>query len=63
MFGFDLVEDRAQVRSNLGVQLQESRLQDRVKVKEVVKTFAALYPDPIDVSSLLDRLALIVNVS
>ncbi len=58
VFGFDPVEDRAQVRSHLGVQLQESRFQDRVKVKGVVETFAALYPDPIDVSSLLERLGL-----
>ena len=58
VFGFDPVEDRAQVRSHLGVQLQESRFQDRVKAKEVVETFAALYPDPLDVSSLLERLGL-----
>ena len=58
VFGFDPLEDRAQVRSHLGVQLQESRFQDRLKVSEVVETFAALYPDPLDVSSLLERLGL-----
>ncbi|MGA7098586.1 MAG: ABC transporter ATP-binding protein [Acidimicrobiia bacterium] len=58
VFGFDPLEDRAQVRSNLGVQLQESRFQDRVKAREVVETFAAFYPDPLDVSSLLERLGL-----
>jgi ABC-2 type transport system ATP-binding protein len=58
VFGFDPIEDRGQVRSHLGVQLQESRFQDRVKAREVVETFAALYPDPLDVSSLLERLGL-----
>ncbi len=52
VFGFDPLRDRAQVRELLGVQLQESRFQDRVKVREVVETFAALYPDPVDVSEL-----------
>lgn len=58
VFGFDPIGDRDQVRSHLGVQLQESRFQDRVKAREVVETFAALYPDPLDVSSLLERLGL-----
>jgi ABC-2 type transport system ATP-binding protein len=58
VFGFDPLEDRAEVRSRLGVQLQESRFQDRVKAGEVVETFAAFYPDPLDVSDLLDRLGL-----
>ena len=58
VFGFDPIDDRAQVRSHLGVQLQESRFQDRVKVREVLETFAALYPDPLDASDLLERLGL-----
>jgi ABC-2 type transport system ATP-binding protein len=58
VFGFDPIRDRTQVRELLGVQLQESRFQDRVKVREVVETFAALYPDPVDVSELLERLGL-----
>ena len=58
VFGFDPLRDRAQVHKILGVQLQESRFQDRVKVREVVETFAAFYPDPVDVSELLERLGL-----
>ena len=58
VFGLHPLRDRAQVHSVLGVQLQESRFQDRVKVAEVLETFAALYPDPADVSELLDRLGL-----
>lgn len=46
------------MRSHLGVQLQESRFQDRVKASEVVETFAAFYPDPLDSANLLERLGL-----
>jgi ABC-2 type transport system ATP-binding protein len=58
VFGFDPLRDRAEVRSRLGIQLQESRFQDRLTVGEVVETFAALYPDPVDGSALLERLGL-----
>ena len=58
VFGFDPVIDRAEVRSRLGVQLQESRFQDRVKAREVVETFAAFYPEPLEVPALLERLGL-----
>ena len=58
VFGFDPLRDRSQVRELLGVQLQESRFHDRVKVREVVETFARLYPDPVDASELIERLGL-----
>jgi ABC-2 type transport system ATP-binding protein len=58
VFGFDPLRDRAEVRSRLGMQLQESRFQDRVKVREVVEMFASFYPDPLDVATVLDRLGL-----
>jgi ABC-2 type transport system ATP-binding protein len=58
VFGFDPFEDRAEVRSRLGVQLQESRFQDRIKVNEVVQTFASFYPEPLETRALLERLGL-----
>lgn len=58
VFGFDPIVDRGEVRSRLGVQLQESRFQDRVKAREVVETFASFYPEPLDVAELLERLGL-----
>lgn len=58
VFGFNPATDREEVKSRLGVQLQESRFQDRITTREVVDTFASLYPDPVDASSLLDRLGL-----
>ncbi|MEA2010497.1 MAG: ABC transporter ATP-binding protein [Actinomycetota bacterium] len=58
VFGFDPLEDGTELRSRLGVQLQESSFQDRVKVREVVETFASFYPEPLDVATLLERLGL-----
>jgi ABC-2 type transport system ATP-binding protein len=58
VLGFDPLVDRAEVRSVLGVQLQESRFQDRIKVREVVDTFASFYPEPLDTTMLLERLGL-----
>lgn len=58
VFGFDPQIDRDEVRGRLGVQLQESRFQERVKVREVVETFAAFYPEPLNAMTLLDRLGL-----
>jgi len=58
VFGFDPLLDRAELHKILGVQLQESRFQDRAKVREIVETYAALYPDPINPGELLERLGL-----
>jgi ABC-2 type transport system ATP-binding protein len=58
VFGFDPLTDRAEVRSRLGVQLQESRFQDRIRVREVVETFASFYAAPLDTTVLLERLGL-----
>ena len=58
VFGFDPIEDRVEVRSRLGVQLQESSFQDRVKPREIVETFASFYPDPLEADTLLERLGL-----
>ncbi len=58
VLGFDPLEDRSEVRARLGVQLQESRFHDRVKVREIVETFASFYPEPLDVATLLERLGI-----
>jgi ABC-2 type transport system ATP-binding protein len=58
VFGFDPIVDRAEVRSRLGVQLQESSFQDRVKAREIVETFASFYRDPLDVATLMERLGI-----
>jgi ABC-2 type transport system ATP-binding protein len=58
VFGFDPIADRDEVRSVLGIQLQESRFQDRVTVSEILEAFASLYADPLDIMALLNRLGL-----
>jgi ABC-2 type transport system ATP-binding protein len=58
VLGFDPLEDRSEVRARLGVQLQESRFHDRVKVREIVETFASFYPEPLNVTTLLERLGI-----
>lgn len=58
VFGLDPHADTTGVRSRLGVQLQDSSFQDRVKVREIVETFASFYPDPLEVEPLLERLGL-----
>jgi len=54
----DPLADRAELRKHLGIQLQESRFQDRIRVREVLEVFASFYPDPLDSQPLLDRLGL-----
>lgn len=58
VFGHDPVADRADVRSLLGVQLQESSFQDRLTTREIIDTYRGLYPDPVDTDQLLDQLGL-----
>ena len=58
VFGFDPIVDRVEVRSRLGVQLQESSFQDRVKAREIVETFASFYSNPLDVGTLMERLGI-----
>lgn len=58
VFGLDPQRDRTELRNLLGVQLQESRFQDRIKVREVIETFSSFYPDPLDAGPLLERLGL-----
>lgn len=58
VFGHEPHTDRTEVRRLLGVQLQESRFQDTLTAREIVDTFAGLYPEPLDTGELLERLGL-----
>jgi len=58
VFGLDPFRDRTRLHEVLGVQLQESRFHDRAKVREIVETYAALYPNPVDAGELIERLGL-----
>jgi len=58
VLGLDPIRDRYEVTQRLGAQLQESRLQDKIKVGEALDLYASFYRDPADWHDLLDRLGL-----
>ncbi|WP_284743400.1 ABC transporter ATP-binding protein [Amycolatopsis sp. RTGN1] len=58
VLGLDPATDRAALTRRVGVQLQESRLPAKLRVREALELFASFYPDPADVDVLLDQLDL-----
>ena len=58
VLGLDPISDAAEVRQRLGAQLQESRLPDKLKVREAMELFASFYRDPAPWPRLLERLGL-----
>lgn len=53
LLGMDPVKDRKKVFQRVGVQLQESSYQDKIKVKEVCDITYSLYTNPLDYEELL----------
>jgi ABC-2 type transport system ATP-binding protein len=58
VLGLDPIADRYEITERLGVQLQESRLQDKIRVNEALELYASFYRQPADWRDLLDRLGL-----
>jgi ABC-2 type transport system ATP-binding protein len=58
VLGLDPRRDREQLRSVVGVQLQESELPERMTVAEAVGLFATFYEDPADPDALIEDLGL-----
>ena len=58
VLGLDPWIDRDRLRHRMGVQLQESRLQARIKVCEALDLFASFYDGPLDWEALLEPLGL-----
>ena len=58
VLGLDPERDVAEVRQRLGAQLQESRLPDKLKIREAMELFASFYRDPVRWPELLERLGL-----
>jgi len=58
VLGCDPRRDRAEVTRRVGVQLQDSRLPERLRVGEAMRLYASFYPDPADPSELLGQLGL-----
>jgi ABC-2 type transport system ATP-binding protein len=58
VLGLDPISDRYELTQRLGAQLQESRLQDRIRVGEAMAMFASFYRDPADWRDLVTRFGL-----
>jgi ABC-2 type transport system ATP-binding protein len=58
VLGLDPRKDRDAVRQVLGVQLQESGLPDKLKVREALDLYASFYERPAEVTPLMERLGL-----
>ncbi|GAA3377471.1 ABC transporter ATP-binding protein [Streptomyces sannanensis] len=56
--GLDPVADHDRVTHILGVQLQQSRLQPKITVREALELYSAFYPRPADWRPLAERLGL-----
>jgi ABC-2 type transport system ATP-binding protein len=55
ILGLDPKTDGHRLHQRIGVQLQETQLQDKLKVREALELYASFYPDPADWRKLLDR--------
>ncbi|RSD20143.1 ABC transporter ATP-binding protein [Amycolatopsis eburnea] len=58
VLGLDPAADRTALTRRVGVQLQESQLPAKLRVREALELFASFYPDPADIDVLLDQLDL-----
>ncbi len=56
MLGRDPRLHRDEVRERLGVQLQEARLPDRIRVGEALRLYASFYRSPADPDQLMEML-------
>ncbi len=57
--GMDPADEGAAFRQVLGIQLQESRLPDKMSVIEALDLYASFYPEPLDAGELLERLGMV----
>jgi ABC-2 type transport system ATP-binding protein len=55
ILGLDPLTDGHRLHQQIGVQLQETRLQDKLKVREALELYASFYPHPADWRELLER--------
>ncbi len=55
ILGLDPQADGHRLHQRIGVQLQETQLQDKLTVAEALRLYASLYPDPADWRELLNR--------
>ncbi|TET96425.1 MAG: ABC transporter ATP-binding protein [Anaerolineales bacterium] len=58
VYGKDPYEERRTVMERIGIQLQESDLPSRLRVREALNLFASFYAESIDPEMLLERMGL-----
>ncbi len=58
VLGLDPIRDRRVLHKRLGIQLQESAIQNRLRVAEALDLYSSFYENPADWEELLDRLGL-----
>lgn len=58
VLGMDPRREGYALRDQIGIQLQESALPDRIKVWEAMELFATFYPKTVDWNALLEQLGL-----
>ena len=58
VLGFDPQRDRAELRQRLGVQLQQSKLPDKIKVWEALDLYSSFYRTPADWRRLIEEVGL-----
>lgn len=58
VYGYDIEEDKAQIKKIIGVQLQSPSLFPRLTVKEIIDLFGSFYPDPVDSSEVIEKIGL-----
>ncbi|GHG04596.1 MULTISPECIES: ABC transporter ATP-binding protein [Amycolatopsis] len=58
VLGLDPAVDHAALTRRVGVQLQESQLPAKLRVREALELFASFYPEPADIDVLLEQLDL-----
>src|SRR5215470_15294126 len=58
VLGLDPLRDRSELTQQLGVQLQDSQLPDKLRVTEALELYSSFYQTPADWRALLDMLGL-----
>lgn len=58
VLGLHPIGDRSELTQRLGIQLQESTLQKRARVGEILQTFSTFYERPVDWAELASRFGL-----
>jgi ABC-2 type transport system ATP-binding protein len=55
ILGLDPLTDGHRLHQRIGVQLQETQMQEKLKVREALELYASFYPHPADWRKLLER--------